>query len=257
MLCLTNDLERLRLVEAAGSYQTRPAGSETEVESGAVPGLEVLHPEGAPEREVARIVDDLNRLFAFGGIRAALAIGTYLIDTCFGGDPSRIHDRKRHPYSFRHLAECDDLLPSSSYLYIAVAVTEQLPHIPQEVRPELSLAHHRKLLLVRDLGLKRDLALRAFKATWSLRELTAVVDRHEGEQPRRAGRRKLPSFVIAANRLEEAAVLLANSSNWDSEIRDYLYVNSSAVIDRGLAALGRVSLALEQLHHLITSDGPE
>ena len=63
-------------------------------------------------------------LHAGHGLSLTRAIGEYLIDTFFGGDPSEFHRRGTGHASFGTLATHADLSASASTLWRLVAVVE-------------------------------------------------------------------------------------------------------------------------------------
>ncbi len=238
-------------VQSASALALAPADRQRHVmdsgEFGPVPTPANLEPA-----VVSELVAEVNRLYRVGGLQTALAIGRYLIAACFEGDAGRVRDPRRHPNSFRELAAREDLMVKASYLFNAVAVTEQFALLPSDLAESLPFAHHRKLLVVHDANSKVDLAHQALSNAWSSRELgRAIDDKMQTSVVSKAGRPKIPNFVRGIRLLEEAATLLRDSEELDIEVRRYLLSATVPVLDRANAALLALTPAIERMNRLV------
>jgi hypothetical protein len=201
---------------------------------------------------IGAVVAEVNRLHLQGGLQTARAIGQYLIDTCFGGDAARIHDKARHPHSFRELSQRDDLTVSATFLYYAVAVTEQMALLPADVVDTLSFTSQRALLAVPHVAEKTALARQSLQRGWTTRELQEVVKARAPSS--NAGRPKTPDFVRALRLLDEAVALLGDEAAWPSEFHRFRYYESSQAVD---AAAGQVAALTAKIERMRAALGGE
>lgn len=153
-----------------------------------------------------QVVLDLNRLCARRGLELAHEITAVILDAFFGGSIDEFRERERGHHTFRALAERPDLDVSYTTIWYAVSVVDQLRHLPDDVGSQLSLAHHKALLPLRDAESKRAWAERALAESLSARALRAAIDEERAltTPPSRAGRPKLPALVKAIPRLRHA-----------------------------------------------------
>lgn len=161
------------------------------------------------DRLVDQAVQEINRRYTAKGLETARELGEYLIDTFFDGDPEKFHLRGAGHASFRQLAKREDLLPSSSFLWKACAIVEQLRQLPEDVAAELPVSHHKLLLSLKDVEAKKELAQRAATEKLSKRDLEAQVKavRANGHGGPKAGRPPLPEFVKGLHQLRQAVKL--------------------------------------------------
>ncbi len=253
------DVQRQSVVEEIGPapepiLATRPRRVMDSTEFGPVP-----EPANLEQARVATLVAEVNRLHRQGGIQTARAIGQFLIESCFGGDASRIHDKSRHPNSFRELTKRDELTVSASFLFYAVAVTEQMSRLPSDVADALSFTSQRVLLGVSDTDEKVELARRSLDHGWTSRELQDEVRaaKQENGLSSKAGRPKTPDFVRAFRLLDEAVALLANEDQWPSETHRFKYYESSRVVETGAGRLTTLLEKVERLRSVLQESGDD
>ncbi|TVQ96392.1 MAG: hypothetical protein EA398_15995 [Deltaproteobacteria bacterium] len=150
-------------------------------------------------------VSDINAIYAAKGLEMARALGNYVVETFFGGDLDRFHDRGRGHATFRALAGREDLQVAYTTIWYAVAVLDQLRQLPEDIAGALPLSHHKLLLPVRDAALKVELAERAVAERLSSRALAEVIrDARPRTSGPRVGRPPLPAFVKGLTRLRRA-----------------------------------------------------
>ena len=164
--------------------------------------------EGAVDRGlVETAVRDINRLYVQKGLETARGVGEYLLNTFFEGDTETFEAREGGHASFRALSEHEDLRVSHSFLWYAVRLLPQLRVLPERVASALPLSHHRLLLHVRDEKAKQKLAERAVQKGFGKRELEGEIRklRRSASPGAVRGRKPLPTFVKAFNRLQKVA----------------------------------------------------
>lgn len=206
---------------------------------------------------VSAVVAEVNRLHREGGVQTAKAIGRFLITSCFGGDASCIHDKARHPNSFRDLAKREDLTVSKSFLFYAVAVTEQSESLKSDVVDALSFTSQRVLLAARTADEKLDLARKTIDLGWSTRELQyEVKSSARGERPpSNAGRPKTPTFVQALRYLEKAVDMLEDESEWTGDVRKYKFTASTILLESASGHLAEMEGKLRRLAEVVEGGG--
>ena len=151
-------------------------------------------------------IREINDFVGERTLEFTLDLGEYLLDTFFSGKESNFRDRGRKPASFRALANReDDLAVSYSTLHSAVAVFVQYQLDLPACADELSVAHHRLLLPVKDNDLKKTLAIRAWKKKLSKRafadEVRKVTEAHS--ERTKSGRPRLPPCIKAFRRIQK------------------------------------------------------
>lgn len=166
------------------------------------------------EEFVRGAVQDINAMFTRKGLETAVAIGEYVLEHFFGGDPERFRERGRSHLSFRALANRDDLMVSHTFLWRSVALVDQLRQLPQDVAYQLSVSHHHALFPLKDREEKVRLATAAADQGWTKRELEAEVKeaRLRTHGPSKAGRPALPAVVKGVKRLTEAVELVESEA---------------------------------------------
>lgn len=194
---------------------------------------------------VADAVAKLNHIYAAKGLETARDVGEYIIQTFFGGDPERFHERGKDHMSFRALAQHDDLQVSASFLWHACAVVEQLRLLPEDVGSALPLSHHRLLLSVKDPDEKERLARGAVERRLSKRDLEAeVVALRPAVAPEsKPGRKALPPLAKGLTQLKKA-VALAGSGDVASLDRE----KAKALLgelEEQMAALAKLKATVE------------
>ena len=152
---------------------------------------------------IVRSVNKLNHLFVTGGLSTALEIGKYVLEHFFSGDPAAFHGKSRDHASFRGLVTRADLQLSTSFLYKCVAVYEQFALLPAEARAGLSFSHQVALLPVKDVEIKRALALEALRRQLIVVELQQEVREYTRPQvgETRTGRPPLHPLVRSTRKL--------------------------------------------------------
>jgi hypothetical protein len=86
-------------------------------------------------------VATINRIYVGKGLELYFAVGDYVLNTFFGGDPETFHTRGKGHATFRALAEREDLHLGYSALYKAMAVVEQRRLLPDNLASVLSFEH--------------------------------------------------------------------------------------------------------------------
>jgi len=151
----------------------------------------------ADDSVLDQAVGELNRIYIAKGLEAARAMGEYVLDTFFAGDPANFRTRSNKHITFRRLAERDDLQPSYSHVFSSVAVVEQLRLLPEDIGTALSVSHHKALLPIKDESSKERLAKKAIEDGLSVEafrlEIQRVLSKSKGKS--KAGRPPLPTFV--------------------------------------------------------------
>lgn len=158
-----------------------------------------------PDVDLDQVVAELNALSRKDGLAPALRIGALLLDTFFDGSAAVYRVRSGAHPGYRALLRREDLVPTSGFLWHAVAIHEQHESLPLDIADSLSISQHRVLLPVRDARLKLRLARRAAEEHLTKRELEALVQRWR--RPRK-GRPPLPALVKAERQAARAAACL-------------------------------------------------
>jgi hypothetical protein len=169
-----------------------------------LPGQNVLD-----RRLLDEAVRQINEIHARGAVNTARELGQYLLHTFFADRIEEWHSNARKHLSFRALASRSDLSVHFTTLWRSVALVEQLQQLPLEVGEALSPSHHRALLAVRDVDLKRRLAHKAAKDRWSFAALSAHLkelrargrDRLPAAARPAQGRRRLPPWAKAITKV--------------------------------------------------------
>lgn len=172
-----------------------PRGRKTQPPStDLVPAQQVLPGETETDRELLdQAVHDLNRIYTEKGLETVLALGQYILDTFFAGNPATFQARGSEHVTFRELAARDDLHVSYATLWRAVSVVDQMKQLPEPVARQLPPTHHAALLPLKDEKKKAELATKAVDKGWSKQELEREVRKVKGKSA--AGRPPLPRFV--------------------------------------------------------------
>ncbi len=131
----------------------------------------LLPGEAAPDDALIDLaVAELNQIHRMKGLEAALAIGEYLAQTFFDGDPELFATHERGHASFRALSQREELNLSASSLWTSVAVLQQVRSLPPQLGARLSISHHRRLLVVKDPASKARLARSTVDEQLSVKE---------------------------------------------------------------------------------------
>ena len=142
------------------------------LEAPSLPG-ELTVDEDAVDAAVAQ----LNQIHDTRKLELALALGSCVIDTFFGGDLEAFRRRGKGHQTFQALAQRGDLKPTYRFLLTSVAVLAQFEQMPSEVGRSLSLTHHKLLLPLEEPADKAALATTAVEKGLSTRELEREVRR--------------------------------------------------------------------------------
>ena len=201
---------------------------------------------------VAAAVARINELHSSHSLALTCAIGRYVIDTFFGGDPSACHRRGSEHASFRALVARADLSVSASNLWRSVAVVEQLAMLPAEVADALPVSHHKLLLPVKDPEAKVSLATQAAKEHLSKRELAervAEVTRKGREEKgwARAGRPPDPVFAKGIKRIVGAVGYACAADVATAHIVEFGPGESRLRLDALRAAIGQAQVLVTAL----------
>jgi len=168
-------------------------------------------------------VDEINEIYVRKGLEMYLDMGSYVLSTLFDGDPANFQDGGKEHVSFRELAKRKDLIPSYSHLYNSVAVVAQLPLLPEDIREQLSISHHKALLPLKDEKAKERLAKKTVDKGLTADDLRAEVqkflDKIKGKS--RAGRPPLPSFVKGINKLVKDIDAIEAAELGESDLERY------------------------------------
>jgi hypothetical protein len=214
------------------------------------PGAEALPGAAALDRRlVDQAVHDLNRIHAAKGLETAREMGEYIVSTFFGGDAGAFDAHGRGHISFGALAQRDDLQVSKSAIWYAVKLLPQLRQLPPTVAQALPMSHHRLLLHVDDPKAKAKLAEKAVKKGLSKRQLEGEIEklkkRDPGAPPR--GRRPLPGFVKAFNRLKKVAEAAELTEVDDAALRSFGLDNARRYLDEVEQGLAQLKAVRDQL----------
>lgn len=182
----------------------------------------ILPGEGTVDEElVDQVVARVNGLWAGKGLETARAIGEYVVETFFKGDPENFRVRGKKHVSFRKLAQREDLYPSYSWIWKAVSVVDQLRLLPENVAGTLPMSHHTLLLPVKDEGTKVELAKKAAEKHLTREQLASEVKKVRARQRKgEVGRPPLPVFVKGLKAVLKA-IDLTFSEDVDDEAFDH------------------------------------
>ena len=201
-------------------------------------------PMVVPRREgidVDGVVDHLNKLYTRKGLELALAVGRYVFEHVFGGDPDRVRSRGKADPSFQEVAAHPELLMSRTWLWRSVAVVLQWEQLPAGVAQRLPWTHHTLLLPVAE-PIKVALAERAAEEGWTTRRLKAEIDALDPSEPATAGTLTVRRAERAARGLESVLEGLTPSAMTPEERRALVQV------------LGRLSWMIGEVRQVLDVD---
>jgi hypothetical protein len=198
---------------------------------------------------VGAAVQEINRLYVQKGLETAREIGECLVRTFFGGDAEVFDAREAGHASFRALADHEDLRVSHSFLWYAVRLLPQLRALPETVAVALPLSHHRLLLHVKDEGQRARLAERAVSKDLSREQLAEEIRKlREKERVGAArGRKPLPGFVRAFNRLQKVAQELDGDTLDEGAVLNYGIDEARQYLDQVESMLAQLGVVRGQL----------
>jgi len=235
---------------ADGPTQAAAAPAPPAAELVLPPVAEALPGAAALDRPlVDRAVHDLNRIHAAKGLETAREMGEYIVSTFFGGDAAAFDAHGRSHISFGALAQRDDLQVSKSAIWYAVKLLPQLRQLPQTVAQALPMSHHRLLVHVDDPKAKVKLAEKAVKKGLSKRQLEGEIEKLKKRDPAATprGRRPLPGFVKAFNRLKKVAEAAELTEVDESALRSFGLDNARRYLDEVEQGLAQLQAVREQL----------
>ena len=164
-------------------------------------------------------VAEINLAQKLGNLETARRIGKIVVERFFGDDVDAFHSGHRKNVTYRALAEHEDLEPSYSSLWYAVAVYDHFQKIDEKIASALTLAHHRVLAHVRDPEVRAKLANSAVKEKLTAEQLqTNIRDSEpepEADAPKR-GRPRLPEVVKGLAKAEKALAPLVAEQMLDA-----------------------------------------
>lgn len=198
---------------------------------------------------VETAVQEVNRLYVQKGLETARVVGEYLLTTFFGGDADAFEAREGAHASFRALADHEDLRVSHSFLWYAVRLLPQLRALPEPVAQALPLSHHRLLLHVKDEKAKHKLAVRAAEKGLGKRELEEEIRKLRSKERDGAarGRKPLPSFVRAFNRLQKVTQDLDGGTLDETAVMNYGVEDAVKYLNEIEATLAQLGVVRSQL----------
>lgn len=132
-------------------------------------------PRPLPRRDLDIHVAHIVRISRLKALEAVVEIGAYILQAFYDGDIERFRSRKADHMTLDLLVAHPDMTLSRSTLYTAVAVAHQVSELPPDVALELQPSHHRKLLAVKDVSRKAELARLAVTESWTVAKLTEQI----------------------------------------------------------------------------------
>ena len=120
-------------------------------------------------------VEEINAMTLRHGLEGVVALGRWVLETFFGGDSERFEVERGSQPTWRALGRHPALGVSTTELWYAVRIVEQLDELPRRIGRALTPSHHRLLLTVEERRTKRRLARAAVEGGWGVRELAAEI----------------------------------------------------------------------------------
>ena len=120
-------------------------------------------------------VEEINAMTLRDGLEGVVALGRWVLETFFGGDSERFEVERGSQPTWRALGRHPALGVSTTELWYAVRIVEQLDELPRRIGRALTPSHHRLLLTVEERRTKRRLARAAVEGGWGVRELAAEI----------------------------------------------------------------------------------
>ena len=201
---------------------------ETQDPEAQVPEIVLPGEAEADESLIDQAVDELNRRYAVKGLETMRAIGEYVIQYFFDGDPDNFREKGKKHVSFRELAKHPNLRVSYNFIWNAVSVVDQMRLLPENIAEALPPSHHKLLLPIKSEKKKVALAEKAVEKGLSKRDLEKEVakvrEKEKGDS--RAGRPPLPAFVKGLTRLKKA-VDLAVSDEIGDDVFDHFKIEDA------------------------------
>ena len=162
----------------------------------------------ADEALIAATIAEINTAWTTGQVTSASQVGELVVNAFFGGDAANARLRGKRHVSFKALAEHESLKMSATTLWYCVKMFEQLPLLGEAVASQLTMAHHKLLLHVADIDLRRRLASEAAAAGQTVPQLTTAIGNTrtapaDGDAAR-AGRPALPAAVKNMNLVKKS-----------------------------------------------------
>ncbi|MEZ4436245.1 MAG: hypothetical protein R3F65_27930 [bacterium] len=156
-----------------------------------------------PAEAIDATVEALCELKRRSGIGLAVAIGGTLAEGVYGGDLTRLRERRNDCPSLRAIAAHPRVPYSLTTLHQAIGVYELVQRIPELPATHLTLTHLRLVLPYGD-EIQRRLLLQTLAEEWNTRQLEQAV---RAIKPLRGkgGRPRLPRVVKTLNQLDRIA----------------------------------------------------
>jgi len=170
-------------------------------------------------------VVELNRIYIAKGLEAARAMGEYVLETFFEGNPENFRKRSKKHLTFRELGDRGDLQPSYSTIHTSVSILDQLRLLPEDIGEALSVSHHRALLPVKDDKAKERLAKKAADKGMPIEAFREEIQKllAKGKKKSKAGRPPLPIFVKGIKKLIKDIEFIESD-----DLDDEVFANFSA-----------------------------
>jgi hypothetical protein len=111
-----------------------------------------------PTIDLDAAVAEINRIYITGGLKTTVALGHYILDTFFDGNPETYHSKSENLPSFRALYKRNDLAVSRTLLGQSVNVALQVEQLPREIATRLNVTQHKALLPIKDHDVKLEFA---------------------------------------------------------------------------------------------------
>jgi hypothetical protein len=137
----------------------------------------------------------------------------------------------------------------ASSLWYSVAFLPQLRQLPEDIGGALPFSHHRLLIHVKDEDQKTKLAERAVSKDLSKRQLEEEIRKLRAKEREGAarGRKPLPGFVRAFNRLQKVAEELDGEALDEGAILNYGLQEARQYLNQVEATLAQLGLVRGQL----------
>ncbi len=160
---------------------------------------------------VASVAEKVRNAYHEGNLTTLIKVGTIVVDEMFGGDYENFVAGAKAHESFRALAKRADIGISSSQLWYAVNILENVRLIGDGEAQRLGSSHHRLLTHVSDKSKRKQIAERAIARNLTVKELEAEIRSSQVREPDapKLGRPALPKAIKQLGELERVARSLA------------------------------------------------
>ena len=123
---------------------------------------------------IGDVVAAVNYAYETGGLQTMRQVGRIVLERMFDGDIGRFHDAEKGHASFRALAKHPDLRVSASNLWYAVAIEDNF-RLLGGAADGLGASHHRRLVHVRDVAARAELAQQVVDQHLTVEELEEAI----------------------------------------------------------------------------------